>query len=450
MRTGVVRPEDDMSKQHEDAYELVIRGGRPLEGCVEASGSKNAALPIMAASLLLDGPSVLHRVPHLRDVDTISGLLEHMGVLVERTARDSVRLTRGAHQPSFEPCELVREMRGSICVLGPLLATRGAAVLPMPGGCVLGERPIDLHVKGLRALGADVTCSAGYVLGRADHLHGACIDLAGPHGSTALGTANVMMAATLAEGRTVIESAAREPEIQDLARFLNRCGARITGIGTPTLTIDGVQRLHGAEHTVIPDRIEAGTLLCAAAACGGRVVVTGTRPDHMIADLDVLDRMGVGLDVYGDAITARCRGRVAPVEFRTGSYPAVPTDLQPQLTTLCCVADGRSTVWEDVYPDRFTHMDALMSMGAHMARQGPEATIQGVPTLEGASVTAADLRGGAALVLAGLAARGTTVVAGVDQIDRGYQALEDKLASLGADIARVPAGTGAAPRRKTA
>jgi UDP-N-acetylglucosamine 1-carboxyvinyltransferase len=430
--------------------EIVIRGGRKLHGVVRVSGAKNAALPIMAASLLTRGETVLYRVPRLRDVDTMALCLSHMGVGVDWVGPEALRLTPDTTLPRFAPCERVHDMRGSICVLGPLLATRGAAVLPLPGGCVIGERPIDLHVKGLQALGAEIICSGGYVIGRADRLRGTRIDLSGPHGSTALGTANVMMAAVLAEGRTVIESAAREPEIQDVAEFLNCCGARIMGIGTDRLTIDGVERLQGAKYTIIPDRIEAATYMAAAGITGGEVRLEGVRVDHMREVLAVLERAGLILECDGELVSVSCRKHLYPVAFETAPYPGVPTDVQPQLSALLTLADGRSSVHESVYHTRFTHVDALVSMGARVARGDGLIGITGVKGLTGEHVHAADLRAGAALVLAGLAAHGTTVVTGVDQIDRGYDGLVKKFSSLGADIERREAGLAGLELRKTA
>jgi len=416
--------------------EIVIQGGRPLRGALRVSGAKNAALPIMAASLLVPEPTTLHHVPRLRDVETMCGLLRHLGTSVEWLGPESMRLTPGATQAAVGPCDLIREMRGSVCTLGPLLATRGAAVLPMPGGCVIGRRPIDLHLKGLEALGARIRTVGPHVFAWADRLRGARVNMAGPRGSTVLGTANVMMAAALAEGRTVIECAACEPEVQDLANFLNRCGAHIAGIGTGSLTIEGVAELHGTEYTVIPDRIEAGTFLAAAAITGGQVSLAGVRPEHMRADLDALRRAGVDIHESGSVLTASCSGPLRPLDLATAPYPGFATDMHPQLCALLCLAPGRSALRECVYPDRFTHVEALNRMGARIARSGACAVIEGVPSLKGATVRAADLRAGAALVLAGLAAEGETVITGVHQVDRGYETFVRRLALLGADVHR--------------
>ena len=427
--------------------EIIIRGGRPLGGTLRVSGAKNAALPLMAASLLVPEPTVLHHVPRLRDVETMAGVLRHLGMAVDWVGAESLRLTPGNVPPTVEPCELIPRMRGSICVLGPLLATRGAAVLPLPGGCVLGERPIDLHLAGLEALGAHIRCEEPYVFAVADRLRGSHVNMAGPRGSTVLGTANVMMAAVLAEERTVIRCAAREPEVQDVAHFLNRCGAAIRGIGTDTLTIDGVARLHGTEHTVIPDRIEAGTFLAAAAITGGEVALAGACPEHMRADLAALRQAGVRVEVSGSVVHVRRSGPLGPLELTASPYPGFPTDLQPQFCALLCLAQGRSTVREMVYPERFTHVAELARMGARIVRNGPCATMQGVASLRGATVRAADIRAGAALVLAGLAAEGQTVITGVEQVDRGYETLVDRLELLGADVRRADSEEGTRPRR---
>ena len=321
-------------------------------------------------------------------------------------------------------------------MLGPLLATRRAADLPQPGGCVLGARPIDLHLKGLRALGADITEEESWVRARTDGLRGGRMHLAGPRGSTALGTANVMMAACLAAGRTVITGAACEPEVQDLARFLTGIGARISGVGTRTITIDGVESLPGGEHTIIPDRIEAGTYLAAGAAAGGEVTVEDVGADDLAPVLDLLARMGAHLTVLAGAVTVSRNEPLQPINFATGPHPGVPTDMQPQLSTLLCLAEGASAVTERVYPERFTHVAGLQAMGACIRQDEGQTVIEGVGALQGAAVRAPDIRAGAALVVAGLAATGTTTISGVDQIDRGYQDLEDHLRSLGAQIYR--------------
>jgi UDP-N-acetylglucosamine 1-carboxyvinyltransferase len=430
--------------------EMVIHGGRPLSGAVHIHGAKNAALPIMAASLLTEGPTVLHRVPRLRDVETIAGILNSLGVTTRWVGPQTLRLVPHWSAAYVARFDLVRQMRGSVCVLGPLLATRGAAVLPQPGGCVLGERPIDLHLKGLRGLGAVIQAGAPCIYARADRLRGARVSLAGPHGSTVTGTANVLMAATLAEGRTVIEGAACEPETQDLAAYLSACGARIGGIGTRTLTVDGVKRLRGVEHSIIPDRIEAGTLAAAAAATGGEVTLEGVRPDHMEATLEALERAGAECRVEGDSITVRRTGPLRPVNLVTAPYPGFPTDMHPQLSALLCLARGRSTIRETIYPERFTYAGELSRMGARIARADATAVVEGPAPLHGAAVRATDLRAGAALVVAALAACGQTILSGVDQVDRGHQCLEERLGALGADICRRHAEPAERSEKKSA
>lgn len=429
---------------------IVVHGGRPLSGAVRISGAKNAALPIMAASILTEGPTVLRRVPRLTDVETIAEILRALGVSVDWIGRDSLLLAPRRTGPCVAPLDLVRQMRASICVLGPLLAMRGAAKVPMPGGCVIGPRPIDLHLRGLSALGAAMEIEGPYIRAWAGRLRGTRVNLAGPHGSTVLGTANVVMAAALARGRTVIEHAACEPEIQDLVAFLNACGARIAGAGTRRLVIEGVQRLHGTEHTIIPDRIEAGTFLAAAASTGGAVTLRGARPDHMQAVIEVMKRMGVDFRRVEGGLTVSRSGPLRPVSLVTSPYPGLPTDMQPQLSVLLCLAGGKSTVREGVYPCRFAHVPQLQRMGARISHGQGRAVIQGVGRLHGATVNAAALREGAALVVAGLAAQGLTTIRGVDQIDRGYQALEERLEELGADIRRVEVESAEGPTRKSA
>ncbi|KPK65766.1 MAG: hypothetical protein AMK73_02110 [Planctomycetes bacterium SM23_32] len=431
--------------------QIVIRGGRELRGTVRVNGAKNAALPIMAACLLVDGPVTLDRVPRLRDVETMAGILRALGVAVEWIGPQRLRLCCEERQEVVAPFDLVRRMRGSVCTLGPLVATRGAAVVALPGGCVLGERPIDLHVKGLAALGAEFRLEGTCLRASAGRLRGKRVDMTGPRGSTCLGTANVLMAAALAEGCTVVEGAAREPEIQDLARFLNACGARIEGIGTPTLTVRGVERLRGTDYVIIPDRIEAGTFLAAAAATGGRITLEGAQPQALRATIEALRRMGVAIAGTEGCLSAESRPPLRPTALVTGPYPELATDMQPQLSVLLCLATGTSSVEERVYTERFTHVGELIKMGACVLQGGARAVIEGVPALRGAEVRAADLRAGGALVLAGLAAEGTTTVTGVDQIDRGYQDLEAALASLGADIRRAQADEAPAEmRRRTA
>jgi len=415
---------------------IVINGGRRLEGGVTVSGAKNAALPLLAATLLCDGPTLLHRVPRLTDVMTMLDVLRGLGMRVEWVGPTSVRTTPLVSGRVRVPAALACAMRASICVLGPLLARRGAARVPLPGGCVIGDRPIDLHVRGLRELRAHVRVDDEGVSADCRRLHGADICMLGSHGTTVLGTANVLMAAVLARGRTRIEHAACEPEVQDLCAFLQAAGAQIDGVGSGELVVDGVDRLGGVEHTVIPDRIEGGTFMVACAATGGRIELDGVRREHVAAVVDVLTRMGVHISERDGCMTVQRDKPLAPIHLETAPYPGVPTDMQPQLSVLLCLADGRSVVAEKVYPDRFTHLDELRRMGADIERIGSEAVVTGVNALSGAPVHAADLRAGAAMVVAGLVAEGSTCITGTDQIDRGYSDLEARLRSLGADIRR--------------
>ena len=415
---------------------LLIQGGPRLRGSVAVAGSKNACLPIMAAAILADGPLTLHGVPQLQDIRALSDLLAELGLTASRDA-----CTLSLEVADAEPCharyDLVRKMRASICVLGPLLARRGRARVSMPGGCAIGPRPIDLHLRGLEAMGATIELDGGDIVATADGLHGAEIFLGGPFGSTVLGTANVMMAATLAAGRTVIEAAACEPEVEDLARCLNAMGARIGGAGTPRVTVEGVEALHGCEHTVIPDRIEAGTFMCAAAITNGQVHIERVRLDHMVAVVDRLRAIGVIVEAADAGAEISSARRLTAVDATTQPYPGFPTDLQAQLMALLCLADGNSVLTEKIYPDRFLHVAELARMGARIRKEGPTAIVTGTKRLVGAPVMASDLRASAALILAGLAAEGQTVVNRIYHLDRGYQRIEEKLLALGADIQRV-------------
>lgn len=416
---------------------FVIEGGQPLNGSVAVSGAKNAALPLMAAALCADGPTRLHNVPDLVDVATLGEVLRSLGAEVRRI-ESSLEINPVSLSPVVADYELVRRMRASVCVLGPLLASRGQACVSLPGGCNIGDRPIDLHLKGLRALGAEIEVERGYVIARAKRLRGAHVFLGGPFGSTVTGTCNVLSAAVLAEGRTTIESAACEPEVVDLGHLLNRMGARISGLGTPLLEIDGVERLSGCEHTVIPDRIEAATLMIAAAITGGDVQVIGARADHMTAVIEKLRETGVRIENSASGtIRVRAAGPLAGSDCIALPYPGIPTDIQAQFMALLTLTGPMSVVTDKVFPDRFMHAAELVRMGARIRREGPTAIIQGVPRLSGASVMASDLRASAALVLAGLAARGETVVRRIYHLDRGYERLDDKLNSLGASVRRV-------------
>ena len=416
---------------------FIIHGGRKLKGRVKVSGAKNAALPIMAACLLTNGKVTLRNVPNLRDIASIGEILRVLGMRVERTASTALELETVDESKVEAPYELVSTMRASICTLGPLLAKRGRARVSMPGGCIIGVRPIDLHLKGLRALGADIQVKHGYLEAKAKRLKGAEIYLGGPYGSSVLGTANVMMAAVLAEGETVIENAACEPEIQDLAHFLNRCGARIEGIGRPILIIRGVDRLHGTNYRVIPDRIEAGTFIIAGAITRSRITVTNVRTRHLAAFLDKLRQAGVRFLKKGNSIEVIPPKRPGAVDLITLPYPGYPTDLQAQIVAYLSCADGISLITEKIYPDRFMHVAELARMGADIRKEGSSAIVHGVRKLSGAPVMASDLRASAALVLAGLVAEGKTEIARVYHIDRGYEKIEEKLNALGAKIERV-------------
>ena len=416
---------------------FIIHGDGRLKGKVSISGAKNAGLPIMAAGLLAEGPSVLHGVPDLADIRFMGDLLQDLGVSVTRNADGSMRVAVEDEGHSHAPYDRVRKMRASICVLGPLLAKRRKGRVAMPGGCAIGSRPVDLHLRGLRALGAEIELEGGDIVATAKKLTGADIFLGGAFGSTVLGTANVMMAATLAEGATRIESAACEPEIVDLADHLNAMGANVQGAGTPRVVIEGVESLSGAEHAICPDRVEAGTFMIAAALTNGEVTLSNIRMDHMMAVVDKLRDVGVQVEPDGpDAVVSSAR-RIEAVDATTQPYPGFPTDLQAQLMTLLCLADGNSVITEKVYPDRFMHVAELLRMGANIRKEGPTAIVTGVKRLIGAPVMASDLRASAALVLAGLVARGTTTIARVYHIDRGYERIEVKLRALGADIQRI-------------
>jgi UDP-N-acetylglucosamine 1-carboxyvinyltransferase len=433
---------------------FVIQGGRRLTGKVRIHGAKNAALPLMSAALLTDEPVVLRDVPDLADIRNMARLLGELGMAVERDAQAAdgpapLRLHATDRGRSEAPYDIVRTMRASICVLGPLLARRGYARVSMPGGCNIGDRPVDLHLRGLRAMGADITLDEGYIVARAPggRLKGRRIFLGGPFGSTVLGTQNVMCAAALAEGATIIESAACEPEVADVARLLIAMGARIEGAGSPRITVHGVEKLHGTEHRVIPDRIEAGTYIMAAAITNGDVQLENCPVDAMAAVLDRLSAVGVQVEPVahdqGDDNGLRQTVRIAsnrrlePVAVTTQPHPGFPTDLQAQIMALLCMADGNSIITEKIFPDRFLHVAELLRMGANLVRNGPSVMVSGVRQLKGAPVMASDLRASAGLVLAGLAASGTTTINRVYHLDRGYETMEKTLQRLGADIQRV-------------
>jgi len=416
---------------------FVIRGGGRLTGSVRISGSKNASLPILAASLLTEGPSVFSDVPNLADIESMSLLMADLGAEVSRDDQGRLHVCVADESKSLAEYEIVRKMRASICVLGPLLAKRKKARVSMPGGCSFGLRPVDLHVRGLRALGAKIELDEGYIVAGAKRLRGAEIFLGGPFGSTVLGTANVMMAATLAEGRTVIESAACEPEVEDLATYLTAAGAQITGAGTPRITIDGVEKLTGAEHRVIPDRIEAGTFMMAAAITNGDVKIENVQLRHLLAVVDKLREIGVIVTPSGQDVEVSSSRHLEPADVTTQPYPGFPTDVQAQLIALLCLSGGNSVITEKIYPERFMHVAELLRMGANIRKEGPTAIVTGVKHLIGAPVMASDLRASAALVLAGLVAKGETTVKRIYHIDRGYEHIEDKLNGLGANIQRL-------------
>ena len=416
---------------------ILVHGGRRLKGSVKISGSKNSALPILAATLLTKEPCTISRVPDLSDIHYMLTILSELGCEVER-ASGTVQI-RAEKILTHAPYDIVRKMRASVCVLGPLLDREHEATVSLPRGCVIGDRPIDLHLRGFEALGAAVKVSGGNVKVLAPHLKGTRISLRSNFGSTVLGTGNVMMAAVLAEGVTIIDGAAEEPEVVDLANFLNAMGAKVRGAGTDTIVIDGVERLHGAEYRVLPDRIEAGTYLVAGAITRGHVRLKQAAPGHLDAVLAKLVEAGATVATGDDWIELDMRGRrPKAVDLRTAPYPAFPTDMQAQFAALDTVADGVSTIIETIFENRFMHMLEMRRMGAEIRLEGNTAIIKGVPKLQAAPVMATDLRASASLVLAGLVAEGRTVIDRIYHIDRGYEAIEEKLAALGADIKRVP------------
>ena len=412
---------------------LAIRGGAPLHGEVRISGAKNAALPIMCAGLLTAEPLHLTNLPDLHDVGTMRKLLQQMGISAA-TAPGEITFTGDTIDKWEAPYDMVKTMRAAILVLGPLVARFGDARVSLPGGCAIGSRPVDLHIKGLQAMGAEITIQHGYIHAKAKRLKGARIffDLV-----SVTGTENLMMAATLADGVTVLENAAREPEVADLANCLRAMGAQITGDGTDTLTITGVKELHGASHRIMPDRIESGTFLVAAAATGGSITLTGTRADILDTVLEKLAEAGAEIKVEGDTIHLEMRGRPRAVNVRTAPHPAFPTDMQAQFMALNCIAAGSAMVVETIFENRFMHVQELRRLGAQIEVEGNTAVVRGVERLEGATVMATDLRASASLVIAGLVAQGETVIDRIYHLDRGYEHLEAKLSRLGADIRRL-------------
>ena len=416
---------------------LVVEGGGKLSGSIRISGAKNASLPILAATILTDDACRISNVPELKDISTMMDILGALGCGIVRLG-DVVEVSPGEVKNVTASYELVSTMRASVCVLGPLLAKYGEARVSFPGGCVIGPRPIDLHFKGLRALGADIRIESGYIVAAAKKLKGTHIYLGGHFGSSVLATANTLMAAVLAEGETIIENAACEPEVTDLANFLTEMGAYIKGAGTSTIKVHGVTKLKGADYSVIPDRIEAGTYMIGAVMTGGRLHIENAKIEHNFALIDKLQEAGgaveevsEGLDVY------RSGNRIHPTDITTLTYPGFPTDLQAQMMSLVTGCDGISVITEKVYPERFIHISELNRMGANIILEGSTAIIKGVKNLSGAPVMASDLRASAALVLAGLVAKGRTEISRIYHLDRGYEHIEEKLSSVGAKIWRV-------------
>ena len=416
---------------------LTIRGGVPLRGEISISGAKNAALPILAATLLTDKPMLIGNIPHLHDITTTMELLGQMGselmlderMVIEVNNRDLGRL--------YAPHDLVKTMRASILVLGPLLSRYGQAHVSLPGGCSIGSRPVDLHLKGLSDMGAEITVNDGYIHAQSRRLHGAYINF---EQVTVTGTENLMMAATLADGRTVLENAAREPEVADLAECLNRMGADIIGAGTGRIEIEGVDQLNGARYDILPDRIETGTYLVAAAMTGGSIRLKNTNPALLEAVIEKLSEAGAGIACDGATISLEMEpgSRPRAVDIHTSPFPGFPTDMQAQFTALNCIAEGRAVITENIFNNRFMHILELRKMGADLAQSGNRVMVNGVDTLTSSTITARDLRASACLILAGLVARGQTLVEQVYHIDRGYETIEEKLMQLGASIKRLP------------
>jgi UDP-N-acetylglucosamine 1-carboxyvinyltransferase len=417
-------------------YKLVIEGGHKLEGEVYISGAKNAALPIMAASLLIEDDVVINNVPNLEDVKTLSQLLERLGKKVEFS--DKRMVIRTVSEENVEaPYEITKKIRASIAVLGPLLAKRKKAKVSFPGGCAIGPRPVDLHIKGMRILGASVRVEHGYIIAEAQKLTGGLVNMLGTNGTSVVATENVMMAATLAEGTTVIDNAAMEPEVVDLANFLIKCGAKIKGHGTNTIVVEGVKNLKGCEYEIIPDRIEAGTFILAGMMTNGEVLVKNCEPNHLTEPIRVFSEMGASIQILSkDTILVKGRERYEPVNVTTLPYPYFPTDLQAQLMAVLTKARGISIITEKIFQNRFMHAYEMNRLGADITIDGNSAIIKGVDKLYGAPVMASDLRGGAGLIIALLGAEGVGELLRVYHVDRGYEKIEDKLSKLGAEIKR--------------
>lgn len=414
---------------------LIIEGQVKLKGEVTISGAKNSVLPILAATLLTDDACIIKGVPDLRDTNTMLRILRSLGKNVEFDK--GAAIVSWAKNTNFvADYKLVSTMRASFCVLGPLLAKLKKAKVSLPGGCIIGVRPVDLHIKGLKSLNADIDIESGYVMAKARHLQGAHIYLGGANGPSVLATDNVMMAASLAQGKTIIESAACEPEVYDLAEFLIKMGAKIKGHGTPTIEIEGVKQLHGAEHKIIPDRIEAGTFMLASLITKGDILIKNVCPRHLGAVIDKLDEFGAGLIKTENTIRVIIRKKIKPINVTTLPYPGFPTDMQAQIMSLMAVTPGISVITEKIYPDRFMHVSELNRMGANIQREGPHAIISGVKRLSGAPVMASDLRASASLLLAGLIAEGKTSISRIYHLERGYENIENKFIGLGAKIWR--------------
>jgi len=418
---------------------FIVQKSCPLKGRVKVSGAKNSCLALMAASLLTDEPIELSNVPDLVDVRTMAQVLENTGVEIDRSGPGKLRLDSARAKGLKAPYDLVRKMRASCYVLGPMTARKGKAEVSLPGGCAIGQRPIDLHLKGLSMLGAEITTSGGYIYVRAERLHGARINLAGQHGSSVGATINVLMAATLARGVTVLEGAAAEPEIIDLARMLGAMGAKVEGAGTNTITVEGVTSLGGAAHTVIPDRIEAGTFAVAAAITGGNVVIADCSPEHVQSVTDLLENLGVIIEKGRKTLLVKADGQMPSFEISTQPYPGFPTDMQAQFCALATQAEGRSVIEENIFENRTLHVPELARFGADIAVSGRKIIVRGPTYLSSAPVMASDLRASAALVLAALVADGTSEIHRIYHLDRGYEHLEIKLARIGAKIMRVSA-----------
>ena len=413
---------------------LLIEGGTPLVGEVAISGAKNAALPILCSSLLVAEPVRFSNVPHLNDISTMLRLIGQMGVEVTMDGNDGMVLNgQGLNNPTA-PYDMVKTMRASILVLGPLLARCGEAKVSLPGGCAIGARPVDQHIRGLQAMGAEIHVENGYVHAKASRLHGARIvtDMV-----TVTGTENLMMAATLAEGETIIENAAREPEVVDLANCLIAMGAKISGAGTDSISIVGVERLHGASHAIMPDRIESGTYLCAAAATAGNIRLTNTSAGLLDSVIQKLIEAGCDISSGGDSISIKAPPRLKAVSVRTEPYPAFPTDMQAQFMAINCIAEGTAVIRETIFENRFMHAVELIRLGADIKIDGNNALVTGLPRLDGATVMATDLRASASLVIAGLVAQGETLIERIYHLDRGYERIEEKLTRLGANVRRV-------------